>query len=99
MNLTLTLTLTPLKKTNVDAALKNLVRSTPLDDSSSMNTTDEYDRDAHHSSLSLSNKGIEEHLVVKEDCVNHVKTLKSRHSGFDTVRDQSSGRHQNNEEQ
>lgn len=87
-----------IKHTYVDILLENLARSESFDNCSSMDTIDQ-DTNLHdNSSLSqLSPEQYEDNLVIKEDCINHIKkrvsshlkTLKCRYTGFENVREEN----------
>jgi hypothetical protein len=95
------------KNTYVNAFLKDVARPDFSDKASSMDVTDEQGRNSNNTSLSLTKEQIEKYLVMKENCVNHVKkrvsnhlkTLKNRYSGFADVSDESSTSNQNNQQQ
>jgi hypothetical protein len=80
----------------VNALCKNLARSDSIDNRSSMDSIDENVDDA--CLPQLSPQQYKNNLVMKEDCVNHVKkhvsshlkTLESRYSGFENVREENS---------
>jgi ribosomal protein S18 len=87
-----------IKHTYVNLLLKDLVHSNSLDNPSSVNTTDNNISDGYNNSLSqLSEEQYESNLVTKEDCINHVKkrvsnhlkTMKSRYTGFEDVHQQN----------
>ncbi|CAF4142249.1 unnamed protein product [Rotaria magnacalcarata] len=82
------------KHTYVNALIKNLIRSGKFTNHSSMDSKDE---NINIFLSKLSSEQYENNLVTKEDCINHVKkrvsshlkTLKSRYSGFENVREEN----------
>lgn len=84
------------KHTYVNMLLKDLADSDSLDNRSSMDFIDENVNDISISQLSPEQ--YKSNFVNKEDCINHVKkrvwnhlkTLKSRYSGFEIARGENS---------
>jgi len=83
------------KHTYIKLLIKNLTHSDSFDEHSSV---DFIDKNIDDNSLSLlSTEQYNSNIVTKEDCINHVKkrvsnhlkTLKSKYSGFENVRETS----------